>query len=236
MALLTAAIGSPSPICGGSQRPYGSFDKSAPPAARYSERGPLALTQRRYGSFLRTLSTSDAKTVADRYVPKVTFEYFGDVDSLVSDVYVPRLAMSTVMNVGRATSDTYLPVLNMAVQSLTASGTVAKNVADRYVPVVTMFAPLPVPSVMAVADQYVPRLTLTATVSKAGEIVVSDLYVLNLAMDVVSMVKVEGRIDVSASDVYAPVLFMSAAIGSAGDVDDIDMTDAPYGIIEISDT
>jgi len=226
--------------------PPGDYEKIPEQTARpdFGSLTGLALTgttRPSWGTFAaKTESTSDAKFVHDTYLVRTQFGDVSAVEAKLTDTYRAVLSLSGFSGLGKLTTDAYVPVLRLGYAGLDKAGeTLIGPVTDSYVPVLTLAVSASGLSYQqAGSDSYVPVLTfgsLASALEASDEAVLTDDYVPVLSM-VTYLQTILAAVDRGVLDSYVPVLTFSPTILEAGDVDDIEITERPYGLIDLEET
>jgi hypothetical protein len=247
---------------GTTAKPYGAFSHGPPaPVLRsYTEtftRLTAGTPGRPYGSFAKTALTEYDKAATASIIPRLAMGPVTDVDIDIQMSIIPRLVMSAFTTRGiTARPVSIIPRLTMARGSTVVTGTITKTAAASVIPRLAMATTLlnkSVPVTMSV----VPVLTSSAaidTTSDELEATASVVPVLTMSASVaattdskaatasvVPVLRISGIVDrVNATlnhtvvMVAAPILRMSSSLQTAGEVDHIHITAAPYGRIRIT--
>jgi hypothetical protein len=225
---------------GTSAKTYGTFARVVTAAARtyttdFTRLSVGGTPTQVYGSFGgKTETIVSDFVVSDSIRVYVTEGPFSEVDIDVTEVLLPVVTESRgVPGQARAGSDTIIPRVADVVQFLSKTGSTSKVGSDTITPVVTEASAISV--LVGVSDTVTPVVTDANTaLDKSDAKSVSDTITVILDDQKFLQTALANRA-FSVTDVIQLNLIESQSFAAAGEVDIIEITGRPYGIIRITE-
>ncbi len=240
MALLTGAITALG-LAGVAVGHEQNFSGKAPSVAyprTYSEtftaRGPHALPMRVYGDFSGKVALAYyEKAVSDTVRAYVSEGNVGNVDADATDTLVIVVTDTAQVRNYKVASDTVRPVITDAYTALLKSSNPLLSKSDTATPVVTETASVRV--LLTVSDTATATVTDAYTaLGQANGISVSDTVTAVITENRIVLAQA-ASVSKTCADTIRPVVAESSAVRASGDVDRIEITSRPTGLIHINE-
>lgn len=243
-------------------RPYGSFDRTPPGTGRVYN-GPITrlglsgTASRRYGLFDGKAGIAQFdKAATMSVVPIVNIGEVTDVDLDIGIYLTPVVTMSSSASLAISSTQSVVPILTQARSSNGIFGTFPKDATASVVPVLTMAIAMEkslpidmsvVPAldmastvdetfmeVPALDQSVIPVLDMSSVVNITNNDKAVDMSAVPVLTMTINLNKVEARLEHEITMTVSPILDMSSALETGGEVDLIRITSKRTGHIRIT--